>query len=1050
MRRRNSRRRPRPLLFVASFAASLHLAAWGVAQEPVGGPRFFTDACHESAAAWTATAPDDLAAAVVGHEPTEGAAAPGCAQAVWRTAPADVALRFDRPVPPAAALEELTASLTAFTPNRCAAGLRVSFPNAIDPSTGEAATAWIAGDPAPATGTFAWRTLSVGTDANRLNDARRRVRLALGPDPALGDAAADLTGAVVDRVGVLLWTDGGADGRAGVRVDDVRLGPLVAPGGGPAGGVARLDPLPEPKRRASVDGGRMTVDGDPFFPRLTFDHGVDPDQLAGSGFNLVQVLDWRDREALARIAAAGMGAVAQPPSPGEAGAGPADLNAPADAGLAPFGPGTDPIWLWNLGPRIPGDAAWVTATGAWVDAVRGADVARDRPVLLGVTGSERAYSRITDLLGVSRMVCGTALPLWEHTALLREAADRKARPGEPLFTWIQTAPHGRTAAMRAAAGLDPAALEPELISRQTLGAVAGGVKGVGYWTSEPLDDSTPARTERRLALTLTNLQLAAVEPILAAATKVAPLRVVPATTGDPAAANRVRGGFGNDLTTLGGDAVGGAGSRGVGVGGAGGFGSGFGGLAARGRTARAAEKSGASSARPPGRCTGALLSHGADRLVVAVWHGNDDQFVPGPAPFTSASFTIPGALPTARAWRITPTSVRLLKHEQVTGGMKIVVPDFGDGAVVLVTPDHGGAKLLDRRVARQAPAAAGAAVELARLKLERTRATDAKLRGGVADGRWLDAHLRSADAELRKAERKLANRDWDGARVDAEMCRRFARAVQRTHWDRLAAEARLAGQANGSPHLIAFSTLPDHVDLVRRLAAAERGAPVALLDLRKPDRTAALPTGPGSDRTRPVRRGTRVSFDGDVLYQAPPEIDATASYHQGEMHLSARPRPGAAPSTLVDRGLVVVDTVPLRVPAGRGVRISGEVKLSGRILGNGEGVTLSDDWMGELGGLRWTGEEDAFRSGRNGGWVPFEIVRPTPPAEGYKPYADPDGSRPIVVQMSLHGLGSARFRGVTVETVALDDAPAPIDDAEPPPAPAPRFLERLGGALRRR
>ena len=1050
MRRRDPRRRLRPLCFALSLAAAVTLSA----REPVGSPRFFTDDCHESAIAWTATAPNDLAAAVVGHEPTEGAAAPGCAQAVWRTAPADVVLRFDRPVPPAAALEELTASLAAFTPNRCAAGLRVIFPNAIDPATGEPANAWIAGDLVPATGTFAWRTLTVGTDANRLNDARRRVRLALGPDPALGDAAADLSGAVVDRVGVLLWTDGGADGRAGVRVDDVRLGPLVAPAGGsaggPAGGVARLDPLPEPTRRASVDGGRMTVDGDPFFPRLTFDHGVDPDLLAGSGFNLVQVLDWRDREALARIAASGMGAVAQPPSPGEAGAGPADLNAPADAGLAPFGPATDPIWLWNLGPRIPGDAAWVAATGAWVDAVRGADVARDRPVLLGVTGSERAYSRITDLLGVSRMVCGTALPLWEHTALLREAADRKARPGEPLFTWIQTAPHGRTAAMRAAAGLDPAALEPELISRQTLGAIAGGVKGVGYWTSEPLDDSTPARTERRLALTLTNLQLAAVEPILAAATKVAPLRVVPATTGDPAAANRIRGGFGNDLTTLGGDAVGGAGSRGVGVGGARGFGSGFGGLGARGRTARAAEKSGASSARPPGRCTGALLNHGADRLVVAVWHGNDDQFVPGPAPFTSASFTIPGALPTARAWRITPTSVRLLKHEQVTGGMKIVVPDFGDGAVVLVTPDHGGAKLLDRRVARQAPAAAAAAVELARLKLERTRATDAKLRGGVADGRWLDAHLRSADAELRKAERKLANRDWDGARIDAEMCRRFARAVQRTHWDRLAAEARLAGQANGSPHLIAFSTLPDHVDLVRRLAAAERGAPVALLDPAGPDRTAALPPRPGSDRGETVRRNGRPGFAGRVYYGAPPSVAAAATLTDGELRLTARPKPGYDRPSLLDRGLVVLETAPVDVPAGHAAVIRGQVRLDGPIVGNGEGVTVHDSWSEELGGLRWTGEEPAFRDGNAGGWASFELIRPLPPAPGRTPRANPDGSRPITATVGLHGLGSARFRGVTVETVALDDAPAPVEDVAPPPAPAPRFLERLGGALRRR
>ena len=1048
-------RKPRPLTLALLLAPLLGGPAGG--QEPAevprfagisfaDDPRFLTDACADGAAGWAATAPDGTTPAGVRHQPTDGAAAPGCVQAFWERAAADTLLRLDRPVPPGAAIDELTATLAVLANHRCAAGLRVTFPHAPDPATGEPASAWITGEPAVPARQRGWRTLTVAASAAAVNDARRRVRLSL-PDGSAGDGRpADLTGAAVDRVGVLLWTDGGASGPAGLRVDDVRVGPLVPVGGGLAVGPPAA---PKPERHATVSGGRMTVDGDPFFPRLTFDHGVDPRALAGAGFNLIQVRDWRDRATLAKIAAAGVGAAAQPPSPGEGGAGPADLNAPADSGLAPFGPGTDPIRLWNLGPRVPGEEAWVSATAAWVDQVRAADAARGRPILVGVSGSERAFSRFTDLLGVSRMVCGTALPLWEHTALLREAADRKARPGEPLFTWIQTAPHGRTAAMREAAGLEPAVIEPELIRRQVLGAVAGGVKGIGYWTAEPLDDATPARRERRLALTLTNMQLAAVEPVLAAATKVEPIRVVPATSGDPTAVNRVRGTFGAAGTPNFGAGIG---AGGAGGGDSGAFGSAFGEFGAGARPRSAATGSGASSAKPAGRCTAALLHRGPDRLVVAVWHGEQDQFVPGPAPFTTASVTIPGALPTAAAWRVTPTTVATVPHQQVTGGMKVTIPDFGDGAVLLVTPDHRGAGLLRRRVARQAPAAAAAAVELARLKLERTRDTDAALRSGVADPRWLDAHLRSAAGKLRDAERMLAHRDWDRARAAADLARRFARAVQRAHWDRLAADARLAdgttNGANGSPHLIAFSTLPDHVDLTRRLAAAGGGPVAGLLDPTRPNRTAAVP-GRTVARRSPGDGGGETAFDGNVYYGAPPSVAAAAALDRGELRLSAQPKTGYERPSLLERGLVVVETPPVDVPPGHAAVIRGEVKLSGPIVGNGEGVSVHDSWAEELGGLRWTGAEPLFTNGRTGGWAAFELLRPLPPAPGRKPLPNPDGSRPITVTLGLHGLGTARFRGLTVETVDLDGTDRLAESPEPPAAPAPRLLDRLPGFLRR-
>ena len=1037
-RRRLARGHASGLGLIVLSAAS----AWG--QEPAG--EVLTDPCTDSAAGWAAETPGGATERETTHQPGDGAAAPGCAEATWDVAAGEVVLRLTRPVPRSAAIEDVTASLAVLTARRAAACLRVVFPNAVDPATGGPAAVWIAGEPVDSLGgdrRRGWATVTVRASEAAVNDARRRVRFAL-PQP---DGPADLSSPLVDRAGVVLWAPRGP---VGVRADDLRVGPLVR-----VGGPAAVVPGDDAEPRAVVRGGRMTVDGAAFFPRLTFHHGADPAVLAATGFNLIQVFDWRDERTLESLAAAGLGAVAGPPRAGEDGAGVADLNAPAAAGLAPFGPGTGEILGWNLGPRLPGEATEPgvrEAVRRWAAEVRAADTARRRPVLFGVTGDEAEYSRIADLLAVSRFVCGTALPLWEHTGGLREAVERKVRPGEPVLTWVQTAPHDHTAKARRAAGLPEAVIEPELIERQAFGAVAAGVKGLGFWTRGPLDDATPARRETRLALALTNARLAAVEPILAGATRCEPIDVRPRTDGDPDAATRVRAksGSGGGFLT-------------------GGFGGGFGGNGG-GRADDPASTFGGGSfgfapaanpaaARPRGTCAGAMLHRGTDRLVVAVWQGEHDQFVPGPAPFTGAEVTIPGAIPTASAWLVTPVGLTNLPHRLVAGGMRVDLPDFDGTAVLLVTPDHRGAAALRRRVAAAAPAAAGAAVRLAALKLERTKITGAALRASVPNVRLLDAYLRTADGKLAEAERALRNRDWDVAWRSAERCKRFARAVQRAHWDRLAEPAGAADlaargrgdvspaavQPNGSPHLIAFSTLPDHLALRRRLAAG-RGASVRTAGLLDPP--AAAPANGARTRTASSRPVSGDDPDGDgfrgFVYSSAPRSVAAAAVRgdsDDELTLSAQLKTGFPRPELLPRGVVAVRTPPVAVPPGRTPVVRGEVQVDGAV--SGEGVTVHDSWGGELGGLRWTGREPEFRGG---GWVPFELVRPFEPADPTIP-GDP---RALTATLQLHGLGTARFRRLAVDFVDLD--PTPNDVAElpdPPAAPAPRLLDRLAVPWRR-
>ena len=1051
--------------YAAALCAAVALAVWcGPARagdgpaEPAAivGGGFLEDACDADADGWRAETPPGAVERGVRHFAGDGDAAPGCAEAAWQVAAGEAALRFVRPVPPAAAIEDLTARLSVFTPpqspHRAAACVRVSFPHAVDPATGAPPFAWITGDPVDPLdggargpdgpgGGAGWVAVSVATTRKAVDDARRRVRFALGR----AGARADLSSPHVDRAGVALWA---ARGPAGVRCDDLRVGPLVPV----AGAVPADDPAADAAPRAVVRGGRMTVDGAAFFPRLTYHHGADPAALRDAGFNLVQALDWRDERTLGELAAAGLNVAATPPQAGVGGAGAADINAPADAGLAPFTAATDAVAVWHLHHRFGREPGRPAAVRRWAADVRAADARRRRPVLFGVTEREAEYSRTADLLAVSRFVCGTALPLWEHSALLREAVGRKVRPGEPVLTWVQTGPHRRTRLAREAAGLPPAVIEPELIERQAFAAVAAGVKGLGFHLDAPLDDPAPAARERRLALTLTNARLAAVEPILAGATRCELVDVRPLTEGDPAAANRVRGrsggggafrgaGFGTGGFGDGGGSFGGGGG-GFGTGGLGGGDGDGGGGGAFGGTFAASAAQSPAEYRPRGVCDGAVLHRGSDRLVVATWQGEHDQFVPGPAPFTGAEVTIPAALPTAAAWVVTPVGLSNVPHEVVAGGMRVTLPDFDGVAVVLVTPDHAAAAALRRRVAAGAPAAAAAAVELAKSKLERTKITGAALRGGVTNERLLDGYLRRADAHLARAVRAVRTRDFDVAYAEAERCKRFCRAVQRAHWDRLAEPPAVAAaaadptagfgptpaavQPTAGPHLVAFSTLPDHLALARQVAEG-RGAGVETASLLAPGDAAAAGYGDGTALPVSRRTGEPAGPPGPQQWsEAPPSVLATAGPAAGGgIRLSASLRTGFPAPDLLPRALMTVATPPVAVPADRAAVIRGELTVDGPV--SGEGVTVYDSRGGAPAGLRWTGREPEFRGG---GWVPFELVRPFP-----EPGREGD---PLTTVLQLHGLGSARFRNLTVDVVNLDPAADPGKFADAPPAPPPR------------
>lgn len=820
----------------------------------------------------------------------------------------NIPLRFEHSVPTVRVLDELEASLWVRSDQAGAVlAMRIGFRGLTDPETGAPLSAIVAGDAYQTPGK--WQQLKCRTSDKVVNDQLRllRFRKRVAIDPAT---------MFVDRVIVGCTL---SSGTAELLLDDLVLGPIVP---------VELDPQSDQSvtQTGSTGSGRsstvpvefrlhrLRVEDQPFFPRISAYHDERPEALAAAGFNVAWVSDAEATAITAPLRRQGLWLTATPPFAKDAAGEPLDSE---DASLLPFAPNSSSVLFWMMGARL-------TASGrprlqSWTNQVRDADRAFKRPLAADVADDERLCSRHLDLLGISRHVMNSEVTLLDYRESLVQKRDR-AWPDTLCWTWIQTEPSPELMDLTSSAGTTPL-LEPEQIRAQVYAALAAGCRGVGYWTTTPLDGEGPASRERLLTLTQLNLELALLEPWLATGSSV---QLIPFTVGSRSiepAPTVTKSLLGGKATTK--------------------------------KSDMTADK------QRERELTAALIRSESGALLLPMWLEDRSQFVPGQLAANDATIIVPGGGETASAWEITTTGrLKNLDRETVAGGIKIVLKKFDQTAAILITSDQRVVERLNQRIAAMQDKSAAACVELSQLKLERTRQIDQQLRQmgvGLPDARPLlgqaGQHCDSADAALRQ-------RQYQSARLHAADAMQLTRMLQRAHWEH--AVKKLSTPVV-SPYALSFQTLPAHWRLMRGMS--ERSAAAA---------ANKLPSGEFEDLDTLIAAGWRHEQRAIPGVQSAAELHPSAKQGRYSLRLAAQPAAGDQSPVLLNKIPVSVVSPPVTVHAGQVVRISGWMKLPQPVLGNLNGATIHDSLLGKTGAWRVNPSRD---------WQRFEMLRSVPESQ---------------------------------------------------------------------
>jgi hypothetical protein len=825
----------------------------------------------------------------------------------------EATVRLEHSLPKARVLNELEATVwvRSLRPG-VQIHLRVVLPDEKDAATGKTLAFRISGDVSDSAGE--WQKLVCRTDDNLVQKQLVLLR-AKQKRPLIPKTM------YVDRV-MLTWPL--AAGLNEISLDELSFGPIVKPEGSdliPTAGEAdgeNTGDVPVQFRQ-----GRLEIQSKPCFPRMVAYHGEPLKELAAAGFNIVWVPDYSDRALLTSIREHGMWAVATPPAATVDG----EESALRDAGLLPFKSDTRAIAFWMLGTRIPPGTQ--TQLVNWIDQVQEADREYRRPLAADVSGDEGLFSRELDMLGMSRHLMGGSLGFEDYRDWLQQRRE-SARPGTFCWTWIQTAPNPAVAAVWEQHQI-PVQLEPEQIRSQAFAAIAAGMRGIGFWSNQPLSEKTPADRETLLAIRQLNWELRLLEPWLATTNSVSQIPVFfdaerkkeKARLDSRLQFKRKRNQPEEELIAV----------------------------------EEFVEQASSEMPRiPEGELTAAVLrTTDLGTLLLPMWLERHAQFVPGRMAADKLTMIVPGVSETAIAWEITTTGIRSLDTDRASGGMKLTLSNFDQTACILLTPDRNLIEQTRQRINEIAEQSAKTWLALAELKLERVRKVDQELGDAGLRQPEVPQLLGTARNSFNEARAAVGAGGWPRVRSGSQQALQIARVVQRVHWNE--AVRRLPSPV-ASPFTIGYGSLPTQARLALQLSndAAESSGNL-------------LPTGQFEDAAALTAVGWQHAQDAPETIRADAELNGSAHSGKYSLRLIAAPATiGPRPTEIPGgREFVRITTPAVTVHAGHAIRISGWIRVPADLATSPDGAMIYDSLMGRPSGLRIRKAcED---------WQRFEIVR---------------------------------------------------------------------------
>jgi len=402
----------------------------------------------------------------------------------------------------------------------------------------------------------------------------------------------------------------------------------------------------------------------------------------------------------------------------------------------------------------------------------------------------------------------------------------------------------------------------------------------------------------------------------------------------------------------------------------------------------------------------AVLETDRARLLVPIWSAANAQRVAGRAAGNRVSFTVPGVPEEYRPYLLTAGGMEPLRRNRETGGVRVILDEFGLTAIVLLTQDPLIVNSLAQRSAQMARRAAELRRELAAAKLQSVPQVHARLIDTRSPSPEADHWLAEARRSLQSCDRLLAARDYSAAYLEAERAMRPLRMVERTGWQ---AATAAAASPLSSPAAATFDTLPLGRNLAARLASAG-GVPNALVGGDFEDLGGMLAAG-----------WVHVERSAEQLHSTAELSPQAARSGRLGLRLAVRPQDPKATDIVVEMPPAWITSAPVYAEAGQWLVIRGWVQVPHPIAGSVDGLLIIESL---------TGEVLAERVGETAGWEEFVLYRAAP------------RSGNVTVTFAMSGIGEAWVDDVTIQ--CLD--PAATNTTAQPIASRPVRLPPVGTA----
>lgn len=371
----------------------------------------------------------------------------------------------------------------------------------------------------------------------------------------------------------------------------------------------------------------------------------------------------------------------------------------------------------------------------------------------------------------------------------------------------------------------------------------------------------------------------------------------------------------------------------------------------------------------------AVFKHTGGRgvLALAYWKDATAQAVLGSSAANNVQFIVPGASESAQAFEISPADVKGAKRRRDVGGILVSLDEFDSAAFVVLTTDAKLFANYQEMVLQVAKPSATWMEELARIELEATESTDARLE--EVGQRTVDSTKLLAEArkQLDEAKTLLNAGDFRSSYTASQRSLRNTRQLQQLSWKK----ATGAAPPTASVFTASYYSLPEHYRMRRMIEETSFSSNL-------------LRGGSFDDGGTLDEAGW--SYDPHVTDDARASALLVPAGSGRALEIKVEPT-GDDPYVL-ENTRVQIASPPVRVEPGQIVRIKGKIKIPADISGSVDGAMVFDSLGGEALALRFT---------RSTASEPFEIVRPV------------RESGEVRLHLVMTGQGSCQFDDLVIE-----------------------------------